>query len=288
MKFINFKAGDQIQLGIKTEKGIIDVEEAAKAYDLEVPTKIEQVIAAGEKGIKQLSELCEREVSYLCEEELVFAPCVTNPEKILCVGLNYVDHVKESSQDHLPTSPVIFSKFNNTLAGHNQTIELPKCAEKYDYEVELVIVIGKEVANISKDEALSCVFGYTVGNDLSARDLQFRSGQWLLGKSLENFGPIGPYLVTADEINPLNLDIECKVNGVVKQAANTRDMIFDCATIISYISQHMTLKPGDIIFTGTPEGVVLGYPEDQQEWLKSGDEVEVSVKQIGTLVNTLK
>ncbi|WP_338448940.1 fumarylacetoacetate hydrolase family protein [Niallia oryzisoli] len=286
MRFINFKAGNTTRLGIKTENGIIDVEQAAKTFALEVPTKIEDVIAAGEKGIRQLSELCEREISYLSEEELVYAPSVTNPEKIICVGLNYVDHAKESSMD-IPTSPVLFSKFNNALAAHNQTIVLPKSAEKFDYEVELVIVIGKEAANVSKDEALSYVFGYTVGNDLSARDLQFRSGQWLLGKTLDNFGPVGPYLVTADEIDPNNLNIECKVNGVVKQSANTRDMIFDCATLISYISEHMTLKPGDIIFSGTPEGVVLGYPEDQQEWLKSGDEVKVTVEQIGTLVNVL-
>lgn len=287
MKFINFQTEDQIRLGIKTDRGIIDIVQAAEAYSLDMPTKIEDVIAGGDKALKQLTELLEKEMAYLSEEELVYAPSLTNPEKIICVGLNYVDHAKESSMD-IPSSPVLFSKFNNTLAAHNQTIELPKSAEKFDYEVELVIVIGKEAANVSKEEALSYVFGYTVGNDLSARDLQFRSGQWLLGKSLDNFGPIGPYLVTADEIDPSDLDIECKVNGVVKQSANTRDMIFDCATLISYISQHMTLKPGDIIFSGTPEGVVLGYPEDQQEWLKSGDEVQVSVKQIGTLVNILK
>ena len=175
---------------------------------------------------------------------------------------------------------------NNTLAGYN-TIRLPKNAEKFDYEVEMVIVIGKEAKNVSKDEALSYVFGYTVGNDLSARDLQFRS-EWLLGKTCDHFGPIGPYLVTADELDPTNLNIQCSVNGEVRQSANTRDMIFDCATLVSYLSEHMTLKPGDIIFSGTPEGVILGYPEDQQVWLKSGDEVQVSVENIGTLVNVLK
>ncbi|WP_394235267.1 fumarylacetoacetate hydrolase family protein [Niallia oryzisoli] len=287
MRFINYKNGDSIRLGIKTDQGIIDVEQAAKTYALDMPTKIEDVIAGGDTAIMQLSSLLEKETAYLLEEDLVYAPCVTNPEKIICVGLNYVDHANESNMD-IPTSPVLFSKFNNSLAAHNQTIELPKGAEKFDYEVELVIVIGKEAANVSKEEALSYVFGYTVGNDLSARDLQFRSGQWLLGKSLDNFGPVGPYLVTADELDPSNLDIECRVNGDVKQKANTRDMIFDCATLISYISEYMTLKPGDIIFSGTPEGVVLGYPEEQQEWLKPGDEVQVSVEQIGTLVNVLK
>ena len=286
MKLINFKVEEQIRLGIKTEKGIMDVEQAATSLSLELPTTMEQVIAGGDKALSQLAELTKLEFSTISEEELVYAPCITQPEKIICVGLNYVDHAKESNME-IPTSPVLFSKFNNTLAAHNQTIRLPKTAEKFDYEVEMVIVIGKEAANVSKDEALSYVFGYTVGNDLSARDLQFRSGQWLLGKTCDHFGPIGPYLVTADELDPTNLNIQCSVNGEVRQSANTRDMIFDCATLVSYLSEHMTLKPGDIIFSGTPEGVILGYPEDQQVWLKSGDEVQVSVENIGTLVNLL-
>ena len=187
----------------------------------------------------------------------------------------------------IPTSPIIFSKFNNALAAHNQKIPLPKNAEKIDYEAELVIVMGKEAVNVSKEDALSYVFGYTVGNDLSARDLQFRTSQWLLGKSCDSFAPIGPYLVTADELDPNSLDISCKVNGSLRQSANTKDMIFDCATIISDLSQHMTLKPGDIIFSGTPDGVILGYPEEKQEWLKSTDIVEISIENIGTLVNVL-
>ena len=287
MKLIQFKVGEQIRLGIKTENGIIDVEQTANSLSLELPTKMEQVIAGGEEVLKQLAELTKQEVSFISEEEIVYAPCMTQPEKIICVGLNYADHAKESNMD-IPTYPVLFSKFNNALAAHNQIISLPKTAEKFDYEVELVIVIGKEAVNVSKDEALSYVFGYTVGNDLSARDLQFRSGQWLLGKTCDHFGPIGPYIVTADELDPTNLNIQCKVNGEVRQSANTRDMIFDCATLVSYLSQHMTLKPGDIIFSGTPEGVILGYPEDQQVWLKSGDEVQVSVENIGTLVNVLE
>ena len=287
MKLINFKVEEQVRLGIKTEKGIMDVEQAATSLSLELPTTMEQVIAGGDKALSQLAELTKLEFPAISEEALVYAPCITQPEKIICVGLNYVDHAKESNME-IPTSPVLFSKFNNTLAAHNQTIRLPKTAEKFDYEVEMVIVIGKEAANVSKNEALSYVFGYTVGNDLSARDLQFRSGQWLLGKTCDHFGPIGPYLVTADELDPTNLNIQCSVNGEVRQSANTRDMIFDCATLVSYLSEHMTLKPGDIIFSGTPEGVILGYPEDQQVWLKSGDEVQVSVENIGTLVNVLK
>ena len=189
MKLINFKVEEQVRLGIKTEKGIIDVEQAATSLSLELPTTMEQVIAGGDKALSQLAELTKLEVSTISEEELVYAPCITQPEKIICVGLNYVDHAKESNME-IPTSPVLFSKFNNTLAAHNQTIRLPKTAEKFDYEVEMVIVIGKEAENVSKDEALSYVFGYTVGNDLSARDLQFRSGQWLLGKTCDHLVPL--------------------------------------------------------------------------------------------------
>lgn len=287
MKFVNYKDEGKIRLAIKCEKGIIDVEQTAKEYAVKVPKTIEDVISSGEEGILQLIELMKKDVKIISEEHIIYAPCVVNPEKIICVGLNYLSHSEECNID-VPTSPVIFSKFNNALGAHNQTIVLPKTAEKFDYEAELVIVIGKEAANISKEAALSYVFGYTIGNDLSARDLQFRTGQWLLGKTCDNFAPIGPYLVTADEIDPTNLEVSCKVNGVLRQFGNTRELIFDCATIVSYLSQYMTLKPGDIIFTGTPSGVILGYPEEQQKWLMSGDEVVVSIEKIGSLINILK
>jgi 2-keto-4-pentenoate hydratase/2-oxohepta-3-ene-1,7-dioic acid hydratase in catechol pathway len=287
MKFVNFSVGKEIRLGIKSEQGIIDVVESARDCSLEAPATMEQVIAGGEKILLQLNELLKKNVQIIPDEQIVYAPCVTRPEKIICVGLNYVSHGEECKMT-LPTSPILFSKFNNALAAHQQKISLPKEAEKFDYEAELVIVIGKEAVDVSPEDALSYVFGYTVGNDLSARDLQFRTGQWLLGKTCDHFAPIGPYLVTADEIDPNNLDIKCTVNGEVRQAANTRDMIFNCATIISYLSRHMTLKPGDIIFSGTPSGVILGYPEDQQQWLKSGDEIVVSIEKLGSLVNVLE
>ncbi|SMC97800.1 fumarylacetoacetate hydrolase family protein [Sporomusa malonica] len=286
MKFVNFKVGDQIHLGIKGERGIIDVQATAAAQGLKVPGTIEQVIAAGEAGQSQLAALIEQQPMVIPEDKLVYAPCVTNPEKIICVGLNYVSH-RDECQIETPAAPVLFSKFNNALAAHKEMITLPKTAVKFDYEAELVIVIGKQAASVLTDDALSYVFGYTIGNDLSARDLQFRTGQWLLGKTCDQFAPIGPCLVTADEVDPRNLDISCSVNGVVRQSANTRDMIFDCATIVSYLSTYMTLQPGDIIFSGTPGGVILGYPEDQQQWLKAGDTVTVTIENLGSLVNTL-
>lgn len=209
---------------------------------------------------------------------------IDKPEKIIYVGLNYRSHAIESNMDIIEV-PALFSKFNNSLAGHNEIIHLLFNAEKYDYEAELVIVIGKQAKNISCEDSLSYVYGYSVGNDLSARDLQLRTSQWFLGKSLDQFAPVGPYIVTADEVNPDNLDIQCKVNGKLCQAANTRDMVFDCTHLVSYISQYMTLKPGDMIFTGTPPGIILGYPDNKNKWLKSGD--EVTIENLGTLHNRL-
>lgn len=213
---------------------------------------------------------------------------VTSPEKIICVGLNYLGHIEESKVKETPKEPVLFSKFNNALAAHNEKIPVPTVGEQFDYEAELVMVIGKEAKNVSKEEALSYVFGYSVGNDLSIRDLQFKSGQRLLGKTADKFAPVGPYLVTANSIDPTHLAISLKRNGEIVQSSNTKYMIFDCAAIISYISQHMTLKPGDLIFTGTPEGVILGHPEDQRDWLKPGDELEVVIEDIGILRNTFE
>lgn len=286
MNLVHLKIGDQVHLGVKTEQELFDISKISAKYGVDAPANIDQVIAEGEKGLLQLTELIKKASDPISEETIQYAPAVLHPEKIICIGLNYSSHSEECKTD-LPTSPVLFSKFNNALAAHQETIHLPKSAEKFDYEAELVIVIGKEAKNIAKEDALSYVFGYTVGNDLSARDLQFRTGQWLLGKTCDQFAPIGPYVVTSDEIDPSNLNIECQVNGVVRQSANTRDLIFDVATIISYISKHFTLKPGDVIFSGTPGGVILGYPEAEQHWLKAGDKVTVSIQNIGSLTNTL-
>lgn len=286
MKLLNYKEGNQICLAIKNERGII-IPLKNSGTNNSVPTTLEQVIASGENGLRALEQLAKEAPLTLPEENLVYAPCVTNPEKILCVGVNYTEHGNECNFE-LPSYPILFSKFNNALAAHNQIIRLPQTAEKFDYEAELVVIMGKEAANVSREEALSYVFGYSIGNDLSARDLQFRTHQWLLGKTCDDFAPVGPYIVTADEIDPNHLDIRCEVNGKIRQTSNTSRMIFDCAAIISYASQYMTLKPGDIIFTGTPSGVILGYPEAQRKWLKSGDQVSVSIEKLGTLVNILR
>ena len=186
----------------------------------------------------------------------------------------------------VPETPVLFSKFNNALAGTREPIPLPGNALQYDYEVELGVVIGQEARYVSVEHALKYVFGYFTVNDLSVRDLQFRTSQWLLGKTLDKFFPTAPYLVTADEVSdPQNLGLYCWVNGELRQNSNTSDMIFSGAESISYISQYMTLKPGDVISTGTPEGVVMGMQE--KIWLRPGDEVTVEVEGLGKCTNRM-
>jgi len=286
MKLLNFIENNGIRLGIRTEQGIVDVAHTAAVHLKSMPTDMTGVIRHGEEALEKLAWLESKAADFIPEEGIVFAPCVTAPEKIICVGLNNIKHIEESNIE-TPRFPILFSKFNNALAGNKETVKLPKSAEQYDYEAELVIVIGKEVSCVAEDEALSYVFGYTAGNDLSARDLQFRTGQWLLGKTCDGFAPVGPYLVTADEVDPNDLDIKCEVNGKLRQSGNTSDLLFDCAAIISYASEYMTLKPGDIIFTGTPGGVIMGDPEGSRVWLKPGDIVTVFIEKIGSLTTVL-
>jgi 2-keto-4-pentenoate hydratase/2-oxohepta-3-ene-1,7-dioic acid hydratase in catechol pathway len=181
--------------------------------------------------------------------------------------------------------PILFNKFNTSLNSHQGTVRVSAIpATNYDYEAELVIVMGKRASNVSEAEALSYVLGYATGNDFTARDLQSRSSQWMIGKACDGFAPIGPYVVTADLVgDPNNLKIECRVNGEVRQSSNTNDMVFNCAQIISYASKLMTLEPGDLIFTGTPEGVISGYPKDKQVWLKAGDKLSTTIEKLGEL-----
>ena len=276
-------------LGVKTERGILDVPRTARLLSMPAPATMDELLQ-NEDGprLKALVEAAlhsqAADDALMKEESIEYGPVVTRPEKIICIGLNYRRHAREVNLA-IPKQPVLFSKFNNALSAHKGAIKLPvQVAQKFDYETELVIVMGKEAKNVGIAEALSCVAGYCTGNDFSARDLQFDTGgQWLVGKTPDQFAPLGPYLVTADQVNPDKLRIECRVNGELRQNSNTDDFIFNCAEIISYISRHLTLRPGDIIFTGTPEGVILGYPKDKQVWLKAGDHLACSVEGLGEL-----
>ncbi len=293
MKLLSFKKNGSNVLGVKTEQGVVDVQQALteQPASANVPTTVMEVIEGGPSVRSSLEQYISGlkysgSPSFLVDESTIaWEPCVTSPNKIICVGLNYRKHAEETNSP-IPEYPILFNKFNNTLTGHLHDVAVPAVTKKLDYECELVIVIGKKAKYVSKEDALDHVFGYCCVNDLSARDLQLRTQQWLLGKTCDDFSPLGPYLVTADEVgDPNQLALKTIVNGEVRQNSNTSDMIFHCDEVVSYISQHMTLVPGDIILTGTPEGVVMGYPPEKQVYLQPGDEVTIEIEKLGSLTN---
>ncbi|KPD11156.1 fumarylacetoacetate hydrolase family protein [Phaeobacter sp. 11ANDIMAR09] len=213
-------------------------------------------------------------------------PCVAQVGKFICIGLNYADHAAEAGMD-LPQEPVVFFKATSAICGPNDQTELPRTSVKSDWEVELGVVIGKHTKYVSAEDALDHVAGYCVVNDLSERDFQIhRSGQWVKGKSCDTFGPIGPWLVTRDEVpNPQDLAMYLEVNGHRYQDGSTRTMHFDVATVISHLSQFMSLQPGDVISTGTPPGVGMG--QRPEVYLKPGDEMELGIEGLGVQKQTV-
>ena len=290
MTFATLATPRGMSLGLRDGDRILDVAAAEGRYRSGAPTTTDDLIQ-GRGDVAALPKLLARARSdaaaggfFVAEADARFGPCVLAPEKIVCVGLNYKSHVAESGEK-LPPVPILFNKFNSALNHHGGTIAVSseKVARKFDYEGELVIVMGKTARDVSEADALSYVFGYATGHDFSARDTQLETSQWMAGKAGDGWGPVGPWLVTADQVDPSNLDIETRVNGEVRQSSNTSRMIFDCRTLVSFISQRMTLRPGDLIFTGTPEGVILGYPKEKQVWLKAGDTVTTRIEKLGTL-----
>jgi 2-keto-4-pentenoate hydratase/2-oxohepta-3-ene-1,7-dioic acid hydratase in catechol pathway len=297
MILLQFRTSQGLHLGVKTKNGVVDVTAAlsdapsSEQHDA-VPTSLAAVCAGGSVACAALERFLQSQLAsdsahrWLHDEAtLTYGPSVVSPGKIICVGLNYRRHAVESGMA-IPTTPVLFSKFSNTISAPSEQVVLPANAVEYDYEAELGVVIGQRTKNVSEQDALKYVLGYCNINDLSARDLQMRTSQWLLGKTLDQFLPIGPYLVTADELgDPQAMDIRCWVNGNLRQNSTTADMIFSVAYLVSYLSQYMTLEPGDVISTGTPEGVVLGMKE--KLWLRPGDEVSVEIAGLGRLTNTM-
>jgi 2-keto-4-pentenoate hydratase/2-oxohepta-3-ene-1,7-dioic acid hydratase in catechol pathway len=280
-----------LSLGVRTEKDIIDIGAAERAFKLGAPVSTDQVIS-GDYDASALKSTIDKAKAagrkYLVAETAAkFGPCVTEPGKILCVGLNYRAHAAEANQK-LPKEPILFNKYNSALNNHGGSIAVSREPGKnFDYETELVAVIGRTARNVGEADALAYVFGYCTGQDFSERDQQMRSGQWMLGKTGDGWGPIGPWLVTSDQIDPQNLNISTRVNGEQRQSANTKDMIFGVSQLVAYASRFMTLEPGDIIFTGTPEGVIAGYPPEKRVWLKAGDKVVSSIEKLGDLEFTL-
>lgn len=282
-------ADDTESLGVIVDGGVIDVRAVAARLGITVPTTVDGLLQGdGAHALRRVIDSAGASgVALLAESGIVHGKLFSHPGKIICVGLNYRQHAEEIGVP-APRVPPLFSKFNNALAGHGCVIDLPPPAlsTKFDYETELLIVVGRHGRNIPEADALAYVAGYCTANDFSARDLQMElpSSQWMIGKTLDRFAPIGPWFVSADLVeDPNRLTIETRVNGEVRQSSSTADFIFNTQQILAYISRHWALEPGDIIFTGTPQGVIAGLPKDRQEWLKAGDVIESTVGNLGTL-----
>ena len=280
-------------LGVVTSKGVIDVRAVAKKMKIVSPLTLDQLLQEGNAGgfNQVLAGADKSGVAYLSESSITFGRLFKNPGKIVCVGLNYRAHADEIGMAH-PRVPPLFNKYNNSLAAHNCLLQIPplEVSYKLDYETELLIVIGKKMRNVPESDTLNYVAGYCTSNDFSSRDLQLElpSGQWMIGKTLDQYAPIGPYFVTSDIVgDPNKLQVQTWVNGEMRQNSNTSDFIHNTQKMLSYISTYWALEPGDIVFTGTPQGVIAGMPKDKQVWLKKGDQIVSSVEKLGQLKFTL-
>lgn len=282
MRITNILVQNKNHLAVMTERGVIDATAAGCALTLE------ELIRGADRAELEAIAL---DSSLPIVPEPVFGNLSGPSAKLLCVGLNYRAHADGIADGvHFKSAefPILFSKFSDSLVPSGAYIELPPWEKSYDYEAELVIVIGKDTWNVSEKNAMDSVFGYTCGNDISCRAPQMRTSQWLIGKAMPGFGPCGPCITTADSLDPsAGAAVRSYVNGELRQNGNTRDMIFSCAKIISYASKYIHLHPGDLIFTGTPSGVALEQREDKRRWVEPGDRVDITIEGIGTLTNEL-
>lgn len=288
MKFATVQIADRVTIALVLGDKLFDLQKAINQF----PATMLDFIQQGEQFINRINHLLTEgsQEHLLRTEEVTFLAPIPRPAKnIFCVGKNYAAHAIElGSEADIPKAPMYFSKAPTTVIGQGDNIPLHEnVTAELDYEGELAVIIGKKGSGIQRDDALDYVFGYTILNDVTARDLQKRHQQFLLGKSLDRSCPMGPYIVHKSAIgNPHDLKIETKVNGEVRQSATTAQFIFDIPELISVLSQGMTLEPGDIIATGTPAGVGMGFTPPK--FLKAGDHVEVTIEKIGTLANTVK
>ena len=279
MRFIAFiNAHGQPALGLRQDDQVIDLSA------LGLPRTLDELLLQGAQGMQAVRELSARATTRLPLAGLQYLPPLARPAKALAIGLNYLDHAAESSFEP-PKYPVVFQRYPSSWVAHGQPLVRPKVSVQFDYEAELVAVIGKGGRYIAKEQALDHVAGYSVFNEGSIRDYQLRTNQWTLGKNFDASGSFGPEFVTADELpaGASGLRIQCRLNGQVLQDANTKDMIFDVATLVSVCSQAMALQPGDMIITGTPAGV--GLARKPPVWMKPGDVCEVEVEGLGVLRN---
>ena len=300
MKLLTYKTQDtEPRLGFIHNNQVIDMQDFGDISNFPLPNDMLELIDMGFEIIAEITEMITEtpenffeEIAYEMDEVTILAPIEKPRKNIIGIGLNYTEHVAESARTldttgKLPTKPIIFSKPPTTVTATNtEIIKNTKLTSQLDWECELAVIISKKGKYVSKSEALDYVFGYTVINDISARDCR-REGQWIVSKGQDTFAPMGPVIVTKDEIeNPHNLNLSLKVNGVEKQNSNTKFMLFNINDLIEDLSTVFTLEAGDIIATGTPAGVGAG--RDPQEWMYDGDVVEATVEGIGTIINTVK
>jgi 2-keto-4-pentenoate hydratase/2-oxohepta-3-ene-1,7-dioic acid hydratase in catechol pathway len=292
MKFVRYRYNDEECYGVLNQQTVSCLSALAKRFKKELPPKLEDFVAQGENALKTAGDLLKKagdndvkSFSVPLSAITLLAP-VAFPPKIICLGLNYVDHAKESKAS-VPYEPIFFMKPHTTIIGPNQRIVKPSFVKHLDYESELAIVMGKAAKNISVSEAKKHVFGYMILNDVSARHIQFKDGQWTRGKSFDTFAPTGPCITTADELrNTDDLAIRTWVNGELRQNSTTRNMAFNVSQIVHHLSRVMTLEPCDIIATGTPAGV--GFAMKPPQFLKHGDVVRIEIEGIGILENTVE
>jgi 2-keto-4-pentenoate hydratase/2-oxohepta-3-ene-1,7-dioic acid hydratase in catechol pathway len=283
MKLISYEKNGQIRMGVLDGDQVIDLNEAVPSisHDLLVALNSGVDVTAAAKAA--LASSAPR----VALRAVKLAAPVPRPGKIICLGLNYYDHAKEGGRDK-PEYPWFFYRGASSLIAHGEAGMRPRVSERLDYEAELAVIIGKRVKHLSEADALSCVFGYSVFNDISVRDYQKKTPQWTIGKNFDNSGPFGPVLVTADELGPgaTGLRIQSRLNGKVMQDANTTDMIWGVAETIKLLTECMTLEPGDVIIMGTPAGV--GQARTPPVWMKEGDVVEIEIERIGILTTPIK
>jgi 2-keto-4-pentenoate hydratase/2-oxohepta-3-ene-1,7-dioic acid hydratase in catechol pathway len=281
MRLVTFENNGSRRLGVRKGDSVVDLSLA----DPTLPGQMLEFLEAGESAMISARTASQKGEHLIPLTKVKICAPIQNPQKVICIGLNYADHAAESGMP-IPPEPVVFSKFSSSIIGPGDTIVAPSVSNEVDYEVELVVVIGKSGRHISEANALSHVAGYSVGHDVSARDYQLKkpAGQWMLGKTFDTFAPLGPELVTSEDVSdPGNLWIRCTLNGVVVQNSSTSQLIFPIQKLISYLSHVFTLSPGDLIFTGTPPGVGMG--RKPQVWLKNGDVVVCEVEGLGRLEN---
>lgn len=276
MKLVTFTHGGSTRAGLDAAASIVDLAPAGYADVL-------SFLRAGDAAIQKANEMLASHGAVIPRSEVKIEAPIPVPPKFICIGLNYLDHAKESGMD-VPTTPIVFAKYSNAVIGPDEAIEIPTVSNEVDYEAEFAFVIGKEGRNIPKDDWENYVFGYTIVNDVSARDYQLATSQWTIGKTFDTFGPMGPSIVSKDEIaDPHNLRIGLDLNGQTLQDSSTKQLIFRIPDLMEHLSKVMTLVPGDIISTGTPPGV--GMARKPPVFMKPGDEVVVKIEGIGELRN---